>query len=262
MLSNFSQNEEHKQQENDLLDEIEYAEQEEYMATSSAEGYRMPYRAAITSKIIPALTHIAKFSNIRSHEKYRHFLSDIMHAIKNYSDPKRVWNVADIMLRSAAGNLKAIPAAPAAGADPSAEFIEFSDADAIFLSILMALLTGDALGCIDDSPAAIARPDAGRTAFERLEKLVRTKCLGYNQTIKKNIRNWGSTFTLRQHPHTHLKVYREAMRELGKKDDDTTWMEDMLFDLQDTGPCRFKGVSARVRYTIRNGCRRVNVRYY
>ena len=51
---------EHDQQENELLDESEYAEQEEYMATSSAEGYRMPYRAAITSKIIPALTHIAK----------------------------------------------------------------------------------------------------------------------------------------------------------------------------------------------------------
>ena len=169
------------------------------LQTSSA-GTIMPYRAYMTSNIRRSISDISKLASIKSLVLYKKFLMEITLIINNFSDASRTWNVADIFVEDAlTGMLKTFPSKPSATASPKEiqDYTEACDCDNIFLSILITMVIGEAAACIDPDIRKLSLPGAGRSAFIKLVGFVRNQSNGYTQTIKKAIKAWSSTFTIR-----------------------------------------------------------------
>ena len=184
--------------------------------TSPGSGYHLPYRAVLTKALLSAVSDIAKFKDIRSLTGYRRFINDLAVVVNNFSDSSRTWNVVDIFINDPVTKL--LKVFPTVG---DTDYTEAVDADQIFLAVLMAVLAGEAAGCVDTDAAALRRPGAGRLAFDRLEKLVRNKSNAFSQSVKRQARDWAPTFSTAKHPTAQLAAYRDIQRELGKKDDDS-----------------------------------------
>jgi hypothetical protein len=142
----------------------------------------------------------------------------------------------------ATDKLRDYPTGPGATDADKKYYNECSDSDNVFLSILMTLLTGEAVACLETDIAKLREFGAGRKSFERLDLLVRNKSLGFNQTIKRTIKEWPSTFNPAKHPSAQIAVYRDNNYELGKtkKTDEPEWCSDMIYVLAHDCPAAAK----------------------
>ena len=208
---------------------IDLPGENEYQTSSVA----VPWRATYTKLLLSAVSEIAKFSNLKSLTLFKKFSQSLTLVVTNFSDVLRTWNVADIFVVGANGILKVFPDAPIAGAT-AAEILAYQqacDADNVFLSILVTLLAGEAMACIDGDIENM-RPGSGRAAWEKLKAFVKNDTNGYFQNIKKLVKAWTSAFTISKHPSAQLQAYKALQHDLGRTTlaEELHWVPDIIYE--------------------------------